>query len=116
MIACLSRKSVWLEKDARILTSAPYPNQESALEKWESISCRGSVFHSANLGEEQLVGGRVHTMRLVLFANLPATPHISKPGHVHTSMWAKHLSKKLGLFRRFIIIHSIIFIATKPLS
>lgn len=65
--ACLPvLKSVWLEKDTRILTSALYSNQESALEKWESISCPESAFHPANLGEEQMVGGHMHTMLLFL--------------------------------------------------
>ena len=67
-------KSVWLEKDPRILTSALSPNQESALEKCESISCPESLSHSANLGEEQMVGGSGRTMLLFSFVNPPNIP------------------------------------------
>ena len=66
-------------------------------------------FISANLGEEQLVGGgSVHTMLAFSFANPPIYTLTSQMSTTVTQ--AKHLSA-LRLLRQFFIIHRILYIS-----
>lgn len=109
MLAC-PKKSVWLENDTRILTSAPYPKQESALEKCESISCPGSLFHFSPQPPPPPWGGSGKTRwweaackQCWFFFSLSFVSPAQSPGK--TLIQAKHLSALSDNFRRF-IMHS----------